>query len=413
MANFYSIITNRGKELEAEALASGTKITLVKFVVGDGNGQATPPKPTQTKLVNEKYRGDIGDLSVSPEQSTQMMAKIVLPTNVGGFTVREIGILTDAGELYAVANCAAIEKPVGGVSVNMQFRLAVSDTANITLNVATGDGLFLRIDQDLSEIRGRGAQAQKTARESLAVIDASTKQKGLVQLNSATNSTSETQAATPTAVKAANDNANGRLDKSSNLADLTDKNAARKNISAIGFSNERFRDDADFNDAPQNSTSFVYPSAKNSPGFSGSVLDFSGLGGGYNVEISATYLTGGNRISFRTRNGDAGAWNQWFEIYHTGKKPTALDVGALPIIGGILNGNLTVKNQIQVGGVGNGVLNIGDSDSGLRSSADGQVDLYANGAFRGYWNTTIFSFTGQIIPTNYTCLLYTSPSPRD
>lgn len=211
MANFYSIITNRGKELEAEALASGTKITLAKFVVGDGNGQAVAPKPTQTKLINEQYRGDIGELSVSPDQPTQMMAKVVLPTEVGGFTVREIGMLTDAGELYAVANCAAIEKPVGGVSVNMQFRLAVSDTANITLNVATGDGLFLRIDQDLTEIRGRGAQAQKTARESLAIVDASTKQRGLVQLNSATNSTSEIQAATPAAVKAANDNANGRV----------------------------------------------------------------------------------------------------------------------------------------------------------------------------------------------------------
>lgn len=230
MANFYSIITNRGKELEAEALASGTKITLVKFVVGDGNGQATPPKPTQTKLVNEKYRGDIGDLSVSPDQSTQMMAKIVLPTDVGGFIVREIGILTDAGELYAVANCAAIEKPVGGVSVNMQFRLAVSDTANITLNVATGDGLFLRIDQDLSEIRGRGAQAQKTARESLAVVDASTKQKGLVQLNSATNSTSETQAATPAAVKAVKDSA---VQKDGNLSDIADKLKARENLGLV------------------------------------------------------------------------------------------------------------------------------------------------------------------------------------
>lgn len=210
MANFYSIITNRGKELEAEALASGTKITLVKFVVGDGNGQALIPKPTQTKLVNEKYRADIGDLSVSPDQSTQMMAKVVIPTDVGGFTVREIGLLTDAGELYAVANCAAIEKPVGGVSVNMQFRLAVSDTANITLNVATGDGLFLRIDQDLSEISERGEAAQKKARESIDVVDASIKKKGLVQLNSAVNSTSEIQAATPAAVKVTYDLANGK-----------------------------------------------------------------------------------------------------------------------------------------------------------------------------------------------------------
>ncbi|MWL75152.1 phage tail protein, partial [Escherichia coli] len=41
--------------------------------------------------------------------------------------------------------------------------------------------------------------------------DASTKQKGLTQLSSATDSTSESLAATPKAVKAANDNANGRV----------------------------------------------------------------------------------------------------------------------------------------------------------------------------------------------------------
>ncbi|EJQ6148773.1 tail fiber protein, partial [Escherichia albertii] len=41
--------------------------------------------------------------------------------------------------------------------------------------------------------------------------DATTARKGLVQLSSATNSDSETLAATPKAVKAANDNANGRV----------------------------------------------------------------------------------------------------------------------------------------------------------------------------------------------------------
>ncbi len=109
-----------------------------------------------------------------------------------------------------MANCPAIDKPVGGVSVNMQFRLAVSDTSNITLNVATGDGLFLRIDQNLKEIKARGAGAQKESRESLGVLDATTKQKGLVQLNSAVNSTSETQAATSKAVKTAYDLADGK-----------------------------------------------------------------------------------------------------------------------------------------------------------------------------------------------------------
>ncbi|EEN7786845.1 phage tail protein [Salmonella enterica subsp. enterica serovar Give] len=220
MADYYSIITNRGKELEAEALASGRLIVLTHFVVGDSNGKQVKPDPAQIRLINETYRGDIAELVVSPEQSTQLMAKIVLPTGIGGFTVREVGLMTDAGELYAVANCPSIDKPVGGVSVNMQFRLAVSDTSNITLNVATGDGLFLRIDQNLKEIKARGAEAQKTSRESIGVLDGTTQQRGLVQLNSNVNSTSETQAATPAAVKIVMDNANARLAKDRNGADI-------------------------------------------------------------------------------------------------------------------------------------------------------------------------------------------------
>lgn len=220
MADYYSIITNRGKELEAEALASGRLIVLTHFVVGDSNGKQVKPDPSQIRLINETYRGDIAELVVSPDQSTQLMAKIVLPTGVGGFTVREVGLMTDAGELYAVANCPSIDKPVGGVSVNMQFRLAVSDTSNITLNVATGDGLFLRIDQYLKEIKARGAEAQKTSRESIGVLDSTTQQRGLVQLSSSVNSTSETQAATPAAVKIAMDNANARLAKDRNGSDI-------------------------------------------------------------------------------------------------------------------------------------------------------------------------------------------------
>lgn len=63
-----------------------------------------------------------------------------------------MGLLTDAGELYAVANCAAIEKPVSGINVSLQFRLAVNETASIELKVATGDGLFLRQDANLSDL---------------------------------------------------------------------------------------------------------------------------------------------------------------------------------------------------------------------------------------------------------------------
>lgn len=91
----------------------------------------------------------------------------------------------------------------------------------------------------------------------------------------------------------------------------------------------------------------------------------------------------------------------WAIHYTTLNKPTAADVGALPLTGGTLNGGLTIKGTTQIGIVGSGILNIGDNDSGLRSSIDGQVDLWSNSAMVGYWNKTTFSFTGQIIPTNY------------
>ena len=60
----------------------------------------------------------------------------------------------------------------------------------------------------------RAETAAKRAEDiasAVALEDASTTKKGIVQLSSATNSTSETLAATPKAVKAANDNANGRV----------------------------------------------------------------------------------------------------------------------------------------------------------------------------------------------------------
>ncbi|MCS0510025.1 pyocin knob domain-containing protein, partial [Enterobacter hormaechei] len=106
--------------------------------------------------------------------------------------------------------CAAIEKPENGVSVSLQFRLAVSETAAVELKVATGDGLFLRIDRNLGEIAENGPGAQKSAREAIDVVDATTSRKGLVQLSNATDSTSEGLAATPKAVKAAYDLADGK-----------------------------------------------------------------------------------------------------------------------------------------------------------------------------------------------------------
>ncbi|MBE4856266.1 phage tail protein [Enterobacter cloacae complex sp. P40RS] len=442
---YYSILTNRGKELEAQSSVTGKPVIIKDFVVGDGNGQAVMPDPAQTKLVREVYRNAISALQVSPDQANQFFAQLVLPVGIGGFVVREVGLLTDAGELYSVANSAAIEKPENGVSVNLQYRLAVSETANIELKVATGDGLFLRIDKNLSEIAAKGEAAQKSSREAIGVLDATTSRKGLVQLSSVTNSssealaatpkavkeaydlangkytaqnattaqkgivqlssaidsTSETLAATPKAVKAANDNANGRVPagrKINGHALTSDTNVTSQDIfngQAFGLSTE----DLDTLKTPgiyyqpANANASVarhYPETN-----AGTLLVYKNAG------VTQVYLVYNSSRTYTRSQYSTGAWTAWAKQYDTANKPTAGDVGALPLTGGTLNGNLTVKNTIQIGSVGSAVLNIGDNDSGLRSSKDGQVDFWANSKVMGYWNGTTFSFTGQIIPTNY------------
>ena len=79
----------------------------------------------------------------------------------------------------------------------------------------------------------RAETAAKRAEDiasAVALEDASTRKKGIVQLSSATNSTSETLAATPKAVKAAYDNAEKRLQKDQNGADIPDKDRFLSNI---------------------------------------------------------------------------------------------------------------------------------------------------------------------------------------
>ncbi|WP_062936142.1 phage tail protein [Enterobacter bugandensis] len=207
---YYSILTNRGKELEAQSSATGKPVIIKDFVVGDGNGQPVTPNPALTALIHEVYRSGISALQVSPDQANQFIAQLVLPPGVGGFVVREVGLLTDAGELYAVANCAAIEKPVSGISVTLQFRLAVSETADIELKVATGDGLFLRQDANLGDVKDAAESRKNIGLKGAAVLDVGTEKNTVAAGDD------------PRIVNA--------LQKENNLSDVQDKALAREHL---------------------------------------------------------------------------------------------------------------------------------------------------------------------------------------
>ena len=99
--DYYAIVTNQGKTKIAKALQSGTALTITKFCVGDGGGTAVTPSASQTKLVNQKW---IGNVTSYTSAGDTISATTVVPANVGTFTVREMGIIDSDGDLFAVAN---------------------------------------------------------------------------------------------------------------------------------------------------------------------------------------------------------------------------------------------------------------------------------------------------------------------
>ncbi|HGI8530264.1 TPA: phage tail protein [Salmonella enterica subsp. enterica serovar Bredeney] len=66
---------------------------------------------------------------------------------------------------------------------------------------------------------------------------------------------------------------------------------------------------------------------------------------------------------------------QTYTIYSSLMKPTAGDVGALPVTGGRLNGPLGIGTD---NGLGGNSIVLGDNDTGFKQDGDGILDTYAN-----------------------------------
>ena len=202
---YYAILTNQGAARLANATMLGSKLNLTQMAVGDANGVLPTPDPAQTKLINQKRIAPLNLLSVDPNNQSQIIAEQIIPENEGGFWIREIGLYDDEGVLIAVANCPETYKPQlqegSGRTQTIRMILVVTNTEAITLKIDPAVVLATRkyVDDKISEHE-----------QSRRHPDASLTAKGFTQLSSATNSTSETLAATPNAVKAAYDLANGK-----------------------------------------------------------------------------------------------------------------------------------------------------------------------------------------------------------
>ncbi|EFC6706764.1 phage tail protein [Escherichia coli] len=203
---FKTIITDTGaKKLAQAAAPGGNPVRLTHMAVGDGGGTLPTPDSKQTRLVHEVWRHTVNRVILDATHQNRIIAELVIPPETGGFWIREIGVFDEHGDLIAVGNTAESYKPAvaegSGRAQTFRTILTVSSTATVALTV---DNTMVMATVDY--VNDKLKEHEQSRRHP----DASLTAKGFVQLSSATNSDSETLAATPKAVKAAYDLANGK-----------------------------------------------------------------------------------------------------------------------------------------------------------------------------------------------------------
>ncbi|EAT8776373.1 phage tail protein [Salmonella enterica] len=329
----------------------------------------------------------------------------------------------------------------------VQSRITVAD--NLADYVQNGVQHYVfavaGIDENgnITDLRPKGTLNEQQASDALRKHeqsrnhpDATTREKGFVQLSSDTNSESEMLAATPKAVKAAMDNANGRLEKNSNGGDIPDKKQFARTIGAVTSTTITLGESGWFNIAtvvmPQSTSTAVIKlyggSGYNVGSFEQAAISELVLraGNGSPVGITATLWrrspSAANEVAWVNTSGDTydiyiniGQYAYWliaqydytgnanvtlhstpeyssaqpgnstsgqtYTLYNSLMKPTAGDVEALSVNGGRLNGALGIGTDNALGG--NSIV-FGDNDTGFKWHSDGVLGIYANNALVGY-----------------------------
>lgn len=223
----------------------------------------------------------------------------------------------------------------------------------------------------------RAETAAKRAEDiasAVALEDASTTKKGIVQLSSATNSTSESLAATPKAVKAANDNAEKRLQKDQNGADIPGKDTFTKNIGACrAFGGSVSTTTGNWTTAQfiewldsQGAFNHPYWMCKGSWSYgnnkiitdtgcgnihlAGAVIEVMGIKSAMTIRITTpTTSTGGGTTNaqFTYINHGTDYSPGWRRDYNSRNKPTASEIGALSSGGTAVSSvNLSSKGRV-------------------------------------------------------------------
>ncbi|MFW1971699.1 phage tail protein [Acinetobacter bereziniae] len=142
MANTYKgILTNNGKALIANATVNN-KINYSHIAVGDGNGSVPTPSETRPTLINEKARIALNVVEINPNNTNQIVCEAIIPTNTGGFYIRELGLY--AGNTMVVnASYPPTYKPLADEGGAREIAI------KIVINIQNAEVIALYLDDSL------------------------------------------------------------------------------------------------------------------------------------------------------------------------------------------------------------------------------------------------------------------------
>ena len=329
---YKTVITRAGAvKLAAATVPDGKKVNFTAMAIGDGGGTLPVPDPNQTKLVKEVWRHALNKISQDNKNKNYVVAELLIPPETGGFWMREMGLYDDTGTLIAVGNMAESYKPAlaegSGRAQTVRMVIMVSDIESVELTIDTS---MVMATQDY--VDDKLAEHEQSRRHPDATLTA----KGFTRLSSATDSASESVAATSKAVKAAYDLAKGKY--TAQDATTTQKGIVQLS-SAVDSTSESVA-------ATPKAVKVANDIAKAANENANTRLSIAGgwLTGGFGIKTSI------GSVSFGVGNSDVyianGASNKFLQlkhtgelkyddkaVYHEGYKPTADDVGALPVKG--------------------------------------------------------------------------------
>ncbi|KDF47175.1 phage tail protein [Enterobacter kobei] len=444
---YKTVITKAGAEkLAAATVPNGKKVNFTAMAVGDGGGTLPAPNANQTKLVNEVWRHALNKISQDKKNKNYVVAELLIPPEVGGFWMREMGLYDDTGTLIAVGNMAESYKPKleegSGRAQTVRMVIMVSDISSVELMIDTStvmatqdyvDGKLAEHEQSrhhpdatlaakgftqlssaidsASEVLAATPKAVKAvydlANAKYTAVDATTVRKGIVQLSSSTDSTSEAIAATSKAVKVVNDDLNiikkNIGTAASADAATSDTDTTPKRLVPVGWMGLGAVSGVSFTDANQpnyncyfrlNAQGIHGPLA-NSPS---NILQFQ-----YDVNAGQQigYRAGVVNAAMYHRSKVNATWGNWLQVFDTEHPPTPEQVGAFPNSGSLLNSiyDIASSNIYSALGVGASTPTTGMPEN----SSNSRFAVFATMVYSGqYWVTLISR------DQNYTGLVNTS-----